>query len=73
MKKIIALLAIVSVFGFVACNNAAETTDEAATEETMEAPAEEVEVTEEAPATEEVTEEVTEEAPAAEVTEEVAH
>jgi hypothetical protein len=35
----------------------------------MEAPAEEVEVTEEAPATEEVTEE----APAAEVTEEVAH
>ena len=73
MKKIIALFAIVSVFGFVACNNAAETTDEAATEETMEAPAEEVEVTEEAPATEEVTEEVTEEAPAAEVTEEVAH
>ncbi|MFY9281546.1 MAG: hypothetical protein WBK38_07765 [Bacteroidia bacterium] len=69
MKKIIALFAIVSVFGFVACNNAAETTDEAATEETMEAPAEEVEVTEEAPATEEVTEE----APAAEVTEEVAH
>ena len=58
MKKIIALFAIVSVFGFVACNNAAETTDEAATEETMEAPAEEVEVTEEAPATEEVTEEV---------------
>lgn len=73
MKKIIALFAIVSVFGFVACNNAAETTGEAATEETMEAPAEEVEVTEEAPATEEVTEEVTEEAPAAEVTEEVAH
>ena len=71
MKKIIALFAIVSVFGFVACNNAAETTDEAATEETMEAPAEEVEVTEEAPA-EEV--EVTEEAPATEeVTEEVAH
>ena len=69
MKKIIALFAIVSVFGFVACNNAAETTDEAATEETMEAPAEEVEVTEEAP----TTEEVTEEAPAAEVTEEVAH
>jgi hypothetical protein len=70
MKKIIALFAIVSVFGFVACNNAAETTDEAATEETMEAPAEEVEVTEEAPATEEVTEE----APATEeVTEEVAH
>ena len=69
MKKIIALFAIVSVFGFVACNNAAETTDEAATEETMEAPAEEVEVTEEAPATEEVTQE----APAAEVTEEVAH
>ena len=51
MKKIIALFAIVSVFGFVACNNAAETTDEATTEETMEAPAEEV--TEEAPATEE--------------------
>lgn len=34
MKKIIALFAIVSVFGFVACNNAAETQD--ATEENVE-------------------------------------
>jgi hypothetical protein len=73
MKKIIALFAIVSVFGFVACNNAAETTDEAATEETMEAPAEEVEVTEEVTEEAPATEEVTEEAPATEVTEEVAH
>jgi hypothetical protein len=64
MKKIIALFAIVSVFGFVACNNAAETTDEAATEETMEAPAEEA--VEEAAAEEAAPAEVTEEAPAAE-------
>ncbi len=34
MKKIIALFAIVSVFGFVACNNAAETQE--ATEENVE-------------------------------------
>lgn len=46
MKKIIALFAIVSVFGFVACNNAAETTEEGmdeATEAVEEAATEEVE------------------------------
>ena len=48
MKKIIALLAIVSVFGFVACNNAAETES---TEETTEV-ADSMAATEEAPAEE---------------------
>ncbi|MDG1725041.1 MAG: hypothetical protein P8I11_05070 [Bacteroidia bacterium] len=48
MKKIIALLAIVSVFGFVACNNAAETES---TEETTEV-ADSMAAAEEAPAEE---------------------
>jgi uncharacterized lipoprotein NlpE involved in copper resistance len=72
MKKIIALLAIVSVFGFVACNNAAETES---TEETTEVAdsmaATEETATEEAPAEEAAAEEATdstatEEAPAEE-------
>lgn len=73
MKKIIALFALVSVFGFVACNNAAETTEEGAEEavENAEAEAESlldqaeeaemttdsVEVTEEEATEEEATEE----------------
>jgi uncharacterized lipoprotein NlpE involved in copper resistance len=46
MKKFIAIFAIIATFGFVACNNAAETTEEAtdstqveATTEVEEAPA----------------------------------
>lgn len=46
MKKFIAIFAIIATFGFVACNNAAETTEEAidsteaaATEEVVAAPA----------------------------------
>ena len=66
MKKIIALLAIVSVFGFVACNNAAETES---TEETTEV-ADSMTAAEEAPAEEAATEETTDssamEAPAEE-------
>ena len=62
MKKIIALLAIVSVFGFVACNNAAETES---TEETTEV-ADSVAATEEAPAEEATDSTATEEAPAEE-------
>tara|TARA_B100000497_G_scaffold25572_1_gene30137 strand:- start:130 stop:357 length:228 start_codon:yes stop_codon:yes gene_type:complete len=67
MKKIIALLAIVSVFGFVACNNAAETES---TEETTEVAdsvaATEEAATEEAPAEEATDSTATEEAPAEE-------
>ena len=44
MKKFIAIFAIIATFGFVACNNAAETTEEAVDSTAVEA------VVEEAPA-----------------------
>ena len=66
MKKIIALLAIVSVFGFVACNNAAETES---TEETTEV-ADSMTAAEEAPAEEAATEETTDSSAMEEATEE---
>lgn len=37
MKKFIAIFAIIATFGFVACNNAAETTEEAIDSTQMEA------------------------------------
>lgn len=40
MKKFIAIFAIIATFGFVACNNAAETTEEATDSTQVEATAE---------------------------------
>ncbi len=44
MKKFIAIFAIIATFGFVACNNAAETTEEAVDSTAVEAVVEEAPV-----------------------------
>ena len=76
MKKVLSLLAIVTLFTFVACNNASTTEDPAAETEATTNDQAEAEAMEAAPATEAPAEgEATEAAPATEeaAAEEAAH